>query len=94
MASITPRAKPEKIIIGTRAFNPDNVEVELPDSHLEPLLLFVASRVHNPIGMSNEFHAGNSYYAKYEASCQQIELLNLLVDQGSQNTRHAANGWV
>ena len=75
-------------------FDPISYEVELPYSHLEPLLLFVASRVNNPIGMTNEFHAGNSYAAKYEQACQQLEQFNLKVDQGSQNTRLQRNGWV
>lgn len=74
--------------------NPLEVEVDLPYSHLEALLNFVASRVNNPIGMANEFHAGNSYYAKYEAECARLEQLNLRVDQGSQNTRMERNGWV
>lgn len=74
--------------------DPSLVDVEIPYSHLEPLLLFVASRVHNPIGMANEFHAGNSYYAKYEAACQQLEQVNIKVDQGSQSSRLRSSGWV
>jgi hypothetical protein len=73
---------------------PEEVEVELPYSHLEPLLLFIASRVHTPTGMTNETNMGNNYYAKYEAACQQIELTNLKVDSNSQPDRIARNGWV
>jgi hypothetical protein len=76
------------------SFSPARVELELPYSHLEPLLLFVASRVNNPIGMTNEFHAGNSYAAKYEQACQQLEIQNLRVDQGSQGNRLQIKGWV
>lgn len=75
-------------------FNASRVDVELPYSHLDPLLLFVASRIHNPIGMANEFHAGNSYAAKYEKACLELEFKNLQVDQGSQNSRLVSNGWV
>lgn len=75
-------------------FNPARVEVELPYSHLDALLLNIASRIHNPIGMTNEFHAGNSYAAKYEKACEALELKNLQVDQGSQNNRLVSNGWV
>ena len=88
------RANHAPILVGMGLFDPTRVEVELPYSHLEPLLYFVASRVNNPMGMSNEFHAGNSYAAKYEAACQMLELQNLRVDQGSQNTRLERNGWV
>lgn len=75
-------------------FDPQNVWVELPHSHLWALLLFVASRAHNPVGMSNEFHAGNSYFAKYLAACQDLVNQNLHVDHGNYNDRLQSNGWV
>lgn len=88
------RANHQNIVMGLAGFDPDRVEVELPQSHLEPLLFYIASRIHNPIGMTNEFHAGNNYAAKYENSCMELELKNLRIDQGSQNTRLEKNGWV
>ena len=88
------RAKHPLIAKSGSSFNPSRVEVELPWSHLEALLLFVASRLHNPVGMTNEFHAGNSYYAKYEKACADLEHKNVMIDQGSQNTQLERNGWV
>lgn len=88
------RAGHINITVGQGFFDPKRVEVELPDSHLEALLLFVASRIHNPIGMQNEFNAGNNYAAKYEQECQRLELLNLEVDTGIQSTGITRNGWV
>jgi len=88
------RANHPIIVVGNGAFNPAKIELELPYTHLEPLLLYVASRFHNPIGMVNEFNAGNNYASKYEIACQQLELLNLEVDQGSQQNRLQRNGWV
>ena len=72
----------------------NETEIELPYSHLEALLYFIASRVHNPIGMANEFHAGNSWAAKYEHECVRLEQLNLRVDQGEDNTNFCRNGWI
>lgn len=88
------RANHPSISVGDNAFNPNLVNLELPITHLEPLLLFVASRFHSPIGMVNEFNASNNYAAKYEAACQEIEQHNLRVDQGSQHDRLHNNGWV
>jgi hypothetical protein len=88
------RAAHPKLTMLAGTLNPSQITLELPDSHLEPLLYYVASRVHNPIGMNNEFHAGNSYYAKYEAACQALENQGLQVDQDSQNSRLSRNGWV
>jgi len=79
--------------VGT-TFDPTTIELELPPSHLEPLLYFIASRINNPIGMTAEFHAGNSYAAKYEKACQELEMHNIRVDRGGQNTRLIRNGWV
>lgn len=72
----------------------DYYDIELPYTHLEPLLLFVASRVHTPTGMTNEANMGNTYYQRYELSCQELETKNLTVDQGSQSDRASRNGWV
>lgn len=88
------RANHPAITNHTCFFDAERIELELPYSHLEPLLLFVASRVHTPTGMTNEMNMGNTYFAKYEASCQQLENTNLRVDQNSQNTRLRENGWV
>lgn len=73
---------------------PELVEVELPYSHLEPLLLFVASRAYTPTGMSADGNLGNTYAAKYEAACLQLELINLRVDQGGQRDKLTERGWV
>lgn len=88
------RANHPMIKMGDGPFNPSVVSLELPITHLELLLLYVASRFHAPTGMVNEFNASNNYAAKYEAACQEIELRNLRVDQGSQYNRLRDNGWV
>lgn len=75
-------------------FNPADVVVDLPYSHLEALLYYVASRIMNPIGMVNTFHDGNNFAAKFEQSCMVLEMQNLRIDTGSTNTRLERNGWV
>lgn len=82
------------LIVAGAGFNPSRVEIELPYSHLEALLLFIASRINNPVGMTNEFNAGNNYAAKYERECQLLESNGLEIDQGSQSTGIRRNGWV
>ena len=69
-------------------------EVDLPYSHLQALLYFIASRVHNPIGMINEFNMGNNYASKFEQECQRLEIEGLAIDQGGQQDRASRNGWV
>lgn len=88
------RANHALIVGDGEDLDPESVEIELPYSHLEPLLYFVAARVHTPTGMTNEANMGNTYAAKYEQACQEIETRNLRVDQGSQPDRLTRNGWV
>lgn len=73
---------------------PSKVPIDLPISHLEPLLYYVASRILNPVGMVSEFHEGNNYTAKFEAACQRLEQLNMRVDTQGVNNRLHRNGWV
>lgn len=91
---ITYRAAAVKVGNAEGDFDPEEVEVELPDTHLEPLLLFVASRVHTPAGIGNEDNTGNMYWQKYELSCQQLEQSNFQIDTGSQYNRLEKGGWV
>lgn len=88
------RASHPKIIGDGLDLEPEEVSLELPESHLEALLLFIAGRIHTPTGMSNETNMGNTYAAKYEQECMRLEQLNLRVDQFSQPDRIARNGWV
>lgn len=65
-------------------YDPVLVEVELPYTHLEALLYFVASRVTSPMGTGQfEGVAGNNWYARFEAACQDLE------SRGLQEQRNA-----
>lgn len=81
------RANHPRIVIRFGILNPATKVIELPHSHLTALLYYVASRVNNPIGMTNEFHAGNSWYAKYEAECQRLEAEGIEIEADTTNSR-------
>lgn len=88
------RANHPKIVKGLTLFDPERIQVQLPDTHLNALLLFVASRVHTPGGMVGEFNAGNNYFAKYMAEITALTAAGLRVDQGGgDNQRFRARGW-
>ena len=74
--------------------DPELIELELPESHLEALLLYVASRAHTPGGLVNEFNSGNNYASKYEMECLRLEQFNLQIDHNTSNHRLIRNGWV
>ena len=88
------RANHPKIVKGLTLFDPTKVQIQLPESHLNALLLFVASRAHTPGGMTGEFNAGNNYAMKYEGECAQLETAGLRTDQGGGvNQRFHRRGW-
>ena len=73
---------------------PIAIPIELPSTHLQALLYYVASRVMNPIGMVQEFHSGNSYYAKYESECTRLEMENFQIDDLSENHYFHQQGFI
>ena len=75
-------------------FDPTKVEIQLPDSYLNALLLFIAARVHAPVGMAEEGRAANPWYSKYEAECSRLKGDNLEIDQVVDNYRLNRGGWV
>lgn len=88
------RAKHPVISQTSGAVDPATIEVDLPYTHLEALIYFMASRVLNPVGMSESFHEGNNYAQKYEMACQKLELSGYGIQQDYVNDRFLANGWV
>ena len=78
--------------------DPSLVPVLLPRTHLEPLLLFVASRIMNPIGATSmgqsSFHEGNNYAQKYEQACKALEMEGYQVRNSPEKTRFERAGFV
>lgn len=70
------------------------IPIYLPATHLRALLLFVASRVHTPIGMVSEFHDGNNYMAQFEAEIQQLKDLNYQITSDNSDSRFEDRGFV
>lgn len=71
----------------------DLVEVNLPYAHLEALGYFIASRIHNPVGMQDEMGQGINYSMKYEAACQALENEGFQLDESMDSDRAARGGW-
>lgn len=76
------------------AFDPERLEIELPASHLTALLYFTASRANNPVGLGQEFNAGNTYAAKYEVECLRLKTDGMEIQQRGNESRFAARGFV
>ncbi len=78
-------------VMGT--VTPDRVELLLPPTHMEALLFFVGSRIHNPTGIGQEFNAGSIYYAKYENACNELLSQNFEIDDLDTNDKIICRGF-
>lgn len=87
------RANHARIVKEDNSFDPTEVEIDLAPQYEQPLLLYIASRVFNPIGLNQEFHDGNNYWAKFEAACALIDNKGLELDQAEDTDRLSRGGW-
>jgi hypothetical protein len=87
------RANHARIIKEDNSFDPTEVDIDLPPQYENALLLYIASRVFNPIGLNQEFHDGNNYWAKFEAACTQLTNKGMELAPESSESRHERNGW-
>ena len=88
------RANHPRLIVPLGYFDPKRVTVQLPHAYMEALLMFIASRVHAPIGMSGETQVGNVWFSRYEAECTRLEHEGLDIDLLGDNDRLQRGGWV
>jgi len=73
--------------------DPEEVEVNIPMTVLEPLLLFIAARVHNSLPSMDGVNDGNTYMAKFEAAVQRISMLGLINNSNTTNMKLPCAGW-
>lgn len=69
---------------------PEEVEVNLPHSHLEALLYYVASRVLAPTHVEES----NNYLLKFEQSCNKLVELNIRNEDNTSSQHFKKGGWV
>ena len=90
--TVTYRSNHDKIVIA--GLVPETTMLEIPDSLIEALLYYVASRAHTSLPtLDTGVNEGNVYLAKFEASIAKITELSLLTNVNRTNNRIGNNGW-
>lgn len=75
--------------------SPLSVEIELPPMYLEALCFYIASRMHNPLGMAPDtMHEGNNYFQRFMAAVQELKDQNYEIDDDAVNDKLYARGFV
>lgn len=90
--SVVYRANHDRI--SATGINPSTVELTIPDSLLEPLLMFVTNRVVSSMGGLENQNEASVYLQKYELACNEINSLGLLNRDLNSNTKLEMNGWL
>jgi hypothetical protein len=88
------RANHPVINLNVGSADPEKIDIDLPPTHLTALMYFVASRANNPVGLGQEFNAGNTYAAKYEAECLRLKADGMEIQQRGNETKFESRGFV
>ncbi|WP_038345661.1 hypothetical protein [Acinetobacter sp. A47] len=82
-------------VVDFESFDASKVDIDLPMTHLEALLYFIASRVITPIANNlGNPQEGVSYSALFEKECQELAVQGLDVDLAVSNDRFYQHGFV
>lgn len=92
--SVIYRSNHPVIDLNVGSGDPERIDVELPMSHLTALMYFVASRANNPVGLGQEFNAGNTYAVKYENECLRLKNDGMEIQQRGNETKFEERGFV
>lgn len=89
------RAKHSTIDTDKFAFmDAEDTTLELPDAFMDALVYYVGSKFTTPLDITDQFHAGNNYAAKYEAECKRLEMEDYTVIPKGKTSRFESHGWV
>jgi len=73
--------------------DPTVVELELPISHLEALLFYVASRIYSGMGTAESIQESSNYLMKFEESCKKLDSLGLTIRDETTNIKLHTRGF-
>jgi hypothetical protein len=88
------RANHPRIVTSEGYVDSEAVTLELPESHMYALCLYVAARMNLPLGTGQfEGFASHNSFTKFEAECQRLETEGLAIDHDSQNIKLYERGF-
>lgn len=93
-ANLTVVYRADHPTINPETADPFRLDLELPVSHVTALCYYVASRANNPVGLGQEFNAGNTYAAKYETECARLKNEGLEISERGGDNKFNDRGFV
>lgn len=87
------RAAPTRVAIAK--FDPDTQQIHIPETLVEPLLYYIAHRVHGSIAsIDGNTSEATMYLQKFETSIRQIKIDGLIENINTTSIHAKTNGWV
>lgn len=87
------RSLPTKIGDCYGDIDPECVEVELPVAYVWALCLYVASRLHTPVGLQDGTYRVNAFLGLYQAECTRLEEVGMDMDFQRDLGQLRRGGW-
>lgn len=87
---------PDKIVIDS-TFRPADYEINIPDTIIDPLVLYIAAKTFKPIGANDSTANADksaSYEQQYELACQKLSMYGLALQGADERDSFISNGWV
>lgn len=87
------RALPKKIGDCFGDIDPEMIEVDLPVMYVWALCLYVASRLHTPVGLTDGTYRTNAFLGLYNAECNRLEEAGFDLDFQQDMGHFQRGGW-
>lgn len=88
------RANHPKISKHLAQASPMTIPIHLPPMYLEALCFYIASRLHNPLGMTpGAMHEGNNYYQRFLEAINVLKQENYEIDRDDFNSKLHERGF-
>jgi len=93
LVTVQYRALPKKIGDCFGDIEPDMVDVDLPVMYVWALCLYVASRLHTPVGLQDGTYRTNAFLGLYNAECNRLEEGGFDLDFQQDMGHFQRGGW-
>jgi len=87
------RSLPTKIGDCYGDVDPEMIDVDLPVAYVWALCLYVASRLHTPVGLTDGTYRPNTFFGLYQGECNRLEEVGMDLDFQKDLGHIRREGW-
>lgn len=87
------RSLPQKVGDCYGDIDPECVDVDLPVSYMWALCLYIASRLHTPVGLQDGTYRTNAFLGLFQAECNRLKEENVELDYQDDASQFRRGRW-